>query len=231
MSQQRGGQRAIAFEHRHGPGDRYGAHHRFLGCQRIAMVSIRKQRSLGQDRSGAGTLQRQLESVRKCPNKAQFSRGDQEERQHRVVHMKQGAAGRERLLASREFKQSLEEEFRHDRNHVSGPAVGVKRCKTRNAGDRSMNRIAVLSLMLVFLAVPHGLAQQHGDLSRHKAAAEKDETTSSYSGMEARRVKALSGEQIADLMAGRGMGLALAAELNSYPGPSHRPPGCSWPHR
>lgn len=75
--------------------------------------------------------------------------------------------------------------------------------------------------MLTFLAVPHGLAQQHGGINHHKAAAGKDETTWSYSGMETRRVKALSGEQIADLMAGRGMGLALAAELNSYPGPSH----------
>lgn len=94
--------------------------------------------------------------------------------------------------------------------------------QTRNAGDRSMNRIpiAVLSLMLIFLAVPRGLAQQHGDIN-HKAAEGKDQTTSSYSGMETRRVKALSGEQISDLMAGRGMGLALAAELNSYPGPSH----------
>ena len=31
----------------------------------------------------------------------------------------------------------------------------------------------------------------------------------------------LSEQQIADLKAGRGMGLALAAELNGYPGPSH----------
>lgn len=42
-----------------------------------------------------------------------------------------------------------------------------------------------------------------------------------YAGFEARPVKALSPEQIADLKAGRGMGLALAAELNGYPGPSH----------
>jgi Spy/CpxP family protein refolding chaperone len=31
----------------------------------------------------------------------------------------------------------------------------------------------------------------------------------------------LSPEEIADLEAGRGMGLALAAELNGYPGPRH----------
>jgi hypothetical protein len=39
--------------------------------------------------------------------------------------------------------------------------------------------------------------------------------------MQARTIKALSQEQIADLNAGRGMGLALAAELNGYPGPAH----------
>jgi Spy/CpxP family protein refolding chaperone len=42
-----------------------------------------------------------------------------------------------------------------------------------------------------------------------------------YAGMQARPIKALSDQQVADLGAGRGMGLALAAELNGYPGPSH----------
>jgi Spy/CpxP family protein refolding chaperone len=42
-----------------------------------------------------------------------------------------------------------------------------------------------------------------------------------YAGMHGRSIKALSDQQIADLGAGRGMGLALAAELNGYPGPSH----------
>lgn len=42
-----------------------------------------------------------------------------------------------------------------------------------------------------------------------------------YAGMQARPIKALSEQQISDLSAGRGMGLALAAELNGYPGPSH----------
>lgn len=34
-------------------------------------------------------------------------------------------------------------------------------------------------------------------------------------------MKALSDQQIADLKAGRGMSLSLAAELNGYPGPLH----------
>jgi Spy/CpxP family protein refolding chaperone len=44
---------------------------------------------------------------------------------------------------------------------------------------------------------------------------------SPYAGQETRDIKALSPEEIADLNAGRGMGLALAAELNGYPGPRH----------
>jgi Spy/CpxP family protein refolding chaperone len=42
-----------------------------------------------------------------------------------------------------------------------------------------------------------------------------------YAGMQTRPIKALSEQQAADLGAGRGMGLALAAELNGYPGPAH----------
>ncbi len=42
-----------------------------------------------------------------------------------------------------------------------------------------------------------------------------------YAGLQSREVKALSSEEIADLRGGRGMGLALAAELNGYPGPRH----------
>lgn len=42
-----------------------------------------------------------------------------------------------------------------------------------------------------------------------------------YGGLRLRPVKALSNEQVADLRAGRGMGLALAAELNGYPGSLH----------
>jgi hypothetical protein len=42
-----------------------------------------------------------------------------------------------------------------------------------------------------------------------------------YAGMQTRPIKALSEQQVGDLKAGRGMGLALAAELNGYPGPAH----------
>ncbi|HET7911944.1 MAG TPA: Spy/CpxP family protein refolding chaperone [Pseudolabrys sp.] len=42
-----------------------------------------------------------------------------------------------------------------------------------------------------------------------------------YAGLQNRPLKALSDEQLDDLKAGRGMRLALSAELNGYPGPKH----------
>lgn len=44
---------------------------------------------------------------------------------------------------------------------------------------------------------------------------------SPYAGQETRAIKALSAEDQSALLAGKGMGLAKAAELNAYPGPVH----------
>ena len=45
--------------------------------------------------------------------------------------------------------------------------------------------------------------------------------SSRYGGWQERSIKALSPEQIEDYLEGRGMGMALPAELNGYPGPRH----------
>jgi Spy/CpxP family protein refolding chaperone len=65
-----------------------------------------------------------------------------------------------------------------------------------------------IAALLALLAAP-APAQQH------------EREHGPYAGMQQRAVKALSEQQIADLQAGKGMGLALAAELNGYPGPIH----------
>lgn len=70
--------------------------------------------------------------------------------------------------------------------------------------------IAILTSILVADAA---CAQQH-EPTRH-------EHHQPYAGLEKRTIKALSEQQLADLRAGRGMSLALAAELNGYPGPKH----------
>jgi hypothetical protein len=66
-----------------------------------------------------------------------------------------------------------------------------------------MIRIAIAAMLAVMAGAAH--AQQ----------------SQPYAGQQTRAIKALSAEQIAELKAGRGMGLALAAELNGYPGPVH----------
>jgi Spy/CpxP family protein refolding chaperone len=70
--------------------------------------------------------------------------------------------------------------------------------------EAPMTRYAWLAVAMAFVLTSGGAIAQ-----------------SPYAGMQARTVKALSDQQIADLKAGRGMGLALAAELNGYPGPAH----------
>lgn len=44
---------------------------------------------------------------------------------------------------------------------------------------------------------------------------------SPYVGFEERSIKALSPEQVTGFLTGEGMGFAMAAELNEYPGPKH----------
>ncbi|MBV1883556.1 MAG: hypothetical protein KUG82_18085 [Pseudomonadales bacterium] len=47
------------------------------------------------------------------------------------------------------------------------------------------------------------------------------ETSGSYAGQENREIKALSQQNVADYLQGKGLGYAKAAELNHYPGPKH----------
>jgi Spy/CpxP family protein refolding chaperone len=44
---------------------------------------------------------------------------------------------------------------------------------------------------------------------------------SAYAGQESREIKAMAAEDVDAYLSGKGMGLARAAELNGYPGPSH----------
>jgi Spy/CpxP family protein refolding chaperone len=71
-------------------------------------------------------------------------------------------------------------------------------------------RIATLLLTAV-LTVP-ALAQEH----QHQ-----QHTESPYTDLTSREIKALSAEDVTGLLAGEGMGFALSAELNGFPGPRH----------
>ena len=79
-------------------------------------------------------------------------------------------------------------------------------------------RTATLALLLTaaVLALSPAAEAQH-----HHGAVRTPSSASPYAGFEKRPIKGLSDEQVADLKAGRGAGLALPAELNGYPGPLH----------
>jgi Spy/CpxP family protein refolding chaperone len=84
-----------------------------------------------------------------------------------------------------------------------------------------MNRLPIiLSISALVISCTCVLA----DTVRHGGAAHSPSPSPSlspYSDFSGRDIKALSAEQIEDYQAGRGMGMALAAELNQYPGPRH----------
>lgn len=70
-----------------------------------------------------------------------------------------------------------------------------------------MKLVLMAAALLTWIATPAPAQHQHPHTP--------------YAGLDLREIKALSQQQIDDLRAGRGMGLALAGELNGYPGPLH----------
>ena len=71
----------------------------------------------------------------------------------------------------------------------------------------------LLACCMTWLAALPANAQQTHPHGGHSHGA--------YAGLQKRPIKALSEQQVADLRAGKGMSLALPAELNGYPGPLH----------
>jgi Spy/CpxP family protein refolding chaperone len=78
--------------------------------------------------------------------------------------------------------------------------------------------IAFVSLAALAVAASSALAQHHDHGARHH---ESNGQHSPYTGMQERSIKALSEQQITGLRDGRGLGMAMPAELNGYPGPLH----------
>ncbi len=82
-------------------------------------------------------------------------------------------------------------------------------------------------LLPVLSAVPLAVgaqthSQSHGQTQVSRGADTKSQATlSPYAGLENREIKSLSEEDLVELRAGGGWGLALAAELNGVPGPAH----------
>jgi Spy/CpxP family protein refolding chaperone len=81
-----------------------------------------------------------------------------------------------------------------------------------------------LFLVAAAIAFPIAASAQHQPYHHHAPAAKTDgghAHASPYSGFKNREIKALSETETADLASGRGMSMALPAEMNGYPGPMH----------
>lgn len=74
-----------------------------------------------------------------------------------------------------------------------------------------------LLISLSFFAAAAASAQH----DTHSPSHSPQSTASGYAGEEAREIKALSAQEQRAWLEGQGIGLAKAAELNSYPGPMH----------
>ena len=68
------------------------------------------------------------------------------------------------------------------------------------------------------LAMSSAAGAQHAG---HAGHMNQPAAPAPYAGEQTRAIKALSPQEAQDLIDGKGMGLAKAAELNSYPGPMH----------
>jgi hypothetical protein len=81
-------------------------------------------------------------------------------------------------------------------------------------------RAAAISLAVVVLGIIAGAC---GADASPPATSTATATSNAppYAGWETRPIAALAPERVDDLLAGRGAGFALAAELNHYPGPTH----------
>lgn len=75
----------------------------------------------------------------------------------------------------------------------------------------TLRRPLALLAALLALCVSTLSAQEH----------EHADHASPYQGMESRAIKALDAQRVEGLLQGEGLGLALAAELNGWPGPRH----------
>lgn len=80
---------------------------------------------------------------------------------------------------------------------------------------------ALIAALLLALPAAAQHAGHHGHRHGPGGHAQPPAAAQPYAGLEGRRIKALSEAEAAALLGGHGMTLALAAELNGYPGPMH----------
>ena len=97
--------------------------------------------------------------------------------------------------------------------------IGVDHDPEGTPGTSRRQKIAgILGLATLALVALVGCAGPDDKAARDENRGAKEQQ---YAGLQDRPIKAMAPERVADLLAGRGATLALAAELNHFPGPRH----------
>lgn len=86
---------------------------------------------------------------------------------------------------------------------------------------KPMKQPRVSALLAIVLLAPVATNTAAQEPHTHAAHTTPAATGATYSGQQTRVIKALSPQETQDLLDGKGLGLAKAAELNGNPGPMH----------
>ena len=84
-----------------------------------------------------------------------------------------------------------------------------------------MNITTIRIALAALLIGTAGAGAQHKGSGSGSGLESQPPPTASYSGFDKRKVASFSDVDMAAMLDGRGMGFALPAEINGYPGPMH----------
>ena len=84
-----------------------------------------------------------------------------------------------------------------------------------------MNITTIRIALAALLIGTAGAVAQHKGSGSGSGLESQPPPTASYSGFDKRKVASFSDADVAAMLDGRGMGFALPAEINGYPGPMH----------
>jgi Spy/CpxP family protein refolding chaperone len=184
------------------------------GGDGVAVMMAFEQACLGEGVGWPSTVEHKAAPLGRGAYKLQCALANEDKAEGRIAHPEQHLTTGQAPVAT--GRQGLKKIGIHV-TAIIGDASGSALPASTMTSTAALT-IAALSLVL---ALPAS-AQHAGPHGHHHQGPGQDGTPSQpYAGLEGRRIKALSEADAAALLAGRGMGLALAAELNGYPGPMH----------
>lgn len=184
------------------------------GGDGVAVMVTLEQAGLGEGLARPSSVEDQAAPLGRGADKFQHSLAHEAEAEGGVACTEQRLAMGEAAAAA--GRQGLEEVGVHMTAVIEARAGSALR-----APVMTLSAALPIAALALALALPASAQQAGPQRGHHPHGAERGSPALPYAGLEGRRIKALSEDDIGALLEGRGMGLALAAEMNGYPGPVH----------